>query len=373
MQLSLQTFSGLVQGMAASVQASAAQLLDLTVGSTLRAILESSASVGLWMQWLILLVLQMTRAATSSGADLDSWMADFSLTRLPATAASGVVTFSRFSAVASALIPVGALVRTIDGSQTFSVVMDTTAPGWTQQLGGYSLGVGMASLDVPVVSTTLGTCGNVLANTITVLATALSGVDSVTNQTAFINGIDQESDAAFRSRFQGYLASRSQATLAAVEYAINSVQQGLNYSILENENPLGETQLGNFVVFVDDGSGYPSSSLLSTVQQAIDAIRPVGSTFGVFAPAVVQVAISLVVAPASNNVSATLPQIVQAVQNYVNSLPIGVSLALSRIIQVAYDSGPGIINVTDVLLNDEPADVIIQPSQVVKSATVLVS
>ena len=53
MQLSLRTFDTLVQSMAAAVQASAAQLLDLTVGSTLRAVLEANASIGLWMQWLI--------------------------------------------------------------------------------------------------------------------------------------------------------------------------------------------------------------------------------------------------------------------------------------------------------------------------------
>src|SRR5277367_1212082 len=97
MQLSLQNFTTLVQNMAASVQSSAAQLLDLTVGSTLRAILEANASVALWMQWLILQVLQTTRASTSAGTDLDSWMADFSLTRLPAVAATGVVTFTRFT------------------------------------------------------------------------------------------------------------------------------------------------------------------------------------------------------------------------------------------------------------------------------------
>ena len=81
MQLSLRTFDTMVQSMAAAVQASAAQLLDLTVGSTLRAVLEANASIGLWMQWLILLVLRTTRAATSSGDDLDSWMADLTLTR----------------------------------------------------------------------------------------------------------------------------------------------------------------------------------------------------------------------------------------------------------------------------------------------------
>src|ERR1700722_17609514 len=136
MQLPLQTFTTLVQGMAASVQSTAAQLLDLTVGSTLRAILEATASVALWMQWLILQVLQMTRAATSVGPDLDSWMADFSLTRLPASSASGVVTFSRFNSNLQALVPLGSLVRTTDGTQTFAVTSDTTAPGWNSIQNG---------------------------------------------------------------------------------------------------------------------------------------------------------------------------------------------------------------------------------------------
>ncbi len=87
MQLSLQNFSSLVQTMAASVQAASRQLLDLTVGSVLRAVLEANASIALWMQWLILQVLQMTRAATSTGADLDSWMADFAL--VPAAGGPG--------------------------------------------------------------------------------------------------------------------------------------------------------------------------------------------------------------------------------------------------------------------------------------------
>ena len=83
MQLPLQTFSTLVANAAAAVQGSARQLVDLTIGSTLRAVLEANASLALWMQWLILLVLRTTRAATSTGADLDTWVADFGLARLP--------------------------------------------------------------------------------------------------------------------------------------------------------------------------------------------------------------------------------------------------------------------------------------------------
>lgn len=374
MQLSLQTFSTLVQGMAATVQAAASQLLDLTVGSTLRAMLEASASVALWMQWLILLVLQMTRAATSSGADLDSWMADFSLTRLPASPASGTVTVSRYNASVTALVPVGTLVRTIDGSQTFAVTADSTAGGWNQQLYGYVLGVGMTSLDVPVIAQLPGSGGNVQANMITVLAAALAGIDSVTNAAAFVNGIDAESDVAFRLRFQNFLESRSRATITSVEYAISTVQQGLSYAIQENQNSTGQFQLGSFVVVLDDGSGYPSNSLLSAVQQAINQIRPVSVTFAVFPPVVTQVNVSLSVTTADgSDVTFVAPQIVTAIQDYINSLPVGVSLPVSRIVQIAYAAAQNIANVTQVLLNNQALDVTLPSHGVVKSGAIVVS
>ena len=44
--------------------------------------------------------------------------------------------------------------------------------------------------------------------------------------------------------------------------------------------------MGHFVVTVDDGTGGPSASLLATVQQAVDAIRPVGTSFAVQGPVV---------------------------------------------------------------------------------------
>ena len=67
MQLSLQNFTTLVQNMAAAVQSTATQLLDLTVGSTLRAILEANASLALWLQWLILQVRNRSKTRAALG------------------------------------------------------------------------------------------------------------------------------------------------------------------------------------------------------------------------------------------------------------------------------------------------------------------
>src|SRR5271168_1385912 len=130
MNLNLKGFSQLVEDMGAALQSSASSLIDVSVGSIVRAIFEANASVVLWLQWLVLQVLQTTRASTSNGSDLDSWMADFGLTRLPAIPSTGIVTFSRFVNSLSATIPTGAVVKSTDGSLSFSVTEDQTLSIW---------------------------------------------------------------------------------------------------------------------------------------------------------------------------------------------------------------------------------------------------
>lgn len=374
MQLSFQTFGSLVENMAASVQSASSQILDLTVGSVTRALLEANASVGLWMQWLILQVLQSTRAATSTGPDLDSWMADMTLTRLPAVAAIGRVTFSRFTPNAPALIPVGALVRTADGSQSFSITAEPLNTSWNQALNGFSLPAGVAALSVPVVAMVAGSAGNVQADTITLLATAVPGVDTVVNPDPLQGGLDAELDAAFRARFQNFIQSRSRATPLAVGYAVSSIQQGLNYTIQENVDNSGEPLMGNFVVTVDDGSGYPNPGLLSTIQGAVEAVRPIGSTFSVQPPTVITSNVTLTIATSAGIMKSSLVQPVSdAISAYINTLPIGAALPITRVAQLAYDATAGISNVSQVALNGSNADIVPPVTGVVKAGSVAIN
>ena len=374
MQLSLQTFTTLVQNMAAAVQSAATQLLDLTVGSVMRAVLEANASVALWMQWLILQVLQMTRAATSIGSDLDSWMADMSLARLPAVPAVGAVTFSRYTATSTSLVPVGVLVRTSDGTLTFSITSDATNSVWSADLDGYCMNPGVGSISVPIVAQTAGGAGNVLANTISVIATAMPGVDLVTNSAATRNGLDAEGDAAFRDRFQNYLQSLSRATLEAVGYAISSIQQGLDFVIAENVDTSGLGRMGSFVITVDDGSGYPPSSLLSTVYSSVNSVRPIGSVFSVQPPTVtlanVTIAIALASATSSANVILT---VASSITSYINSLTVGEVLPITRLAQVAYDADSAVINVTLIQVNGGVADIVPGSMGIIKAGSVLVN
>lgn len=359
MQLSLQNFSTLVEGMAASVQGAATTLLDLTVGSVLRAILEANASVVLWLQWLIVQTLSATRLATSSGADCDSFGADFGFARLPAVAASGQVIFSRFTPSLQALIPVGASVTTANNRLSFLVVADMANPAYSAAQGGYVLAANIASVNALVVAAVPGAAGNVQAGAISLLSSAISGVDTVTNGVALTGGLDAESDGAFRARFGNYLAGLSKATNVAIGSAVAGIMQGLSYAVVENLNQAGAVQMGHFVVTVDDGTGVPSASLLSTVQQAVDAIRPVGTSFAVQGPVVTaaNVSMTLTTDGAADHAQA-IAAVAAAMEGYIASLPVGGTLSYTKLAQLAYDAASSVTNISGLLLNGGTADIV---------------
>jgi uncharacterized phage protein gp47/JayE len=372
--LPLQNFSSLVSGMAAAVQGACQQLLDLTVGSVLRAVLEANASVALWMQWLIMLVLQTTRAATSTETDLDTWVADFGVTRLPGTAANGVVTMSRWTPTLQALIPVGALARTSDGGQAFAVTTDPTNTAWSASQNGYVVPAGVASVAVPVTAEGVGIAGNVQAGTVTLLATAIPGIDTVTNAAAFSGGLDAEADAALRARFSLFIDSRNRATVIAVQNAIISVQQGLAWALTENQDPSGAARPGFFTVTLNDGTGAPPQMLLQEVATAINLVRPVGTSFAVVAPQIVTVDVSLSLQVAVGApVSVVLANIVSAITSFINGLAIGAGLPASRLVQVAYDADPGVTNVTGLLLNGSASDLTVGPMGLLAPGTITVN
>lgn len=372
MQLSLQNFTTLVQNMAAAVQGAASTLLDLTVGSVLRAILEANASLALWMQWLIVQVLATTRLATSTGSDCDSFGADFGFVRLPAVAAVGQVTFARFTPTAAAYVPTGTVVSTSDNSQSFTVTADSTNPAFNGT--GYTLAAGVANLTVPVVAATAGSAGNVQIGTIAVLSSAIAGVDTVQNSLALTGGLDAESDTAFRTRFGSYLASLSKATDVAIGAAISAIQQGLTYTITENVDQTGAQQLGHFVVTVDNGTGVPPSWLLGEVQEAVDAVRPVGSSFSVQGPIVTDANVSMTLTtPAAVSHQNVVAAVAAGIESYVAGLGVGQTLNYTRLAQLAYAASSGVSNVSAVLLNGGTADLTPPLFGVVRSGTVAVS
>lgn len=373
------SFSQVVSNMVAAAKSAASIALDFTTGSINLALVQSVAGVALWLQGLILQVLLQSRASTSQGADLDSWCADFAFPRRAAVAASGQLTFSRFQPSAAAVIPVGAIVATAVGGAQITVTADpanglygaaAAGPG----LAGYTLAPGVASGTVPAMAILSGAAGNVTAGAISLLMQAINGIDMVTNALPFAGGADAEADAAFRLRFQSFINTLMKGTDAALGVALNALQPGLTFAILENIKPDLTARNGFVTIVLDDGSGAPSGTLLQAAAAAVEAVRCAGIGIGVIPPSILTANIALaVVSTIPSQHAQDVAAATAALQLYVDALPVGAALPYARLAQLAFDASPNIANVTGATLNGGMADLTASAVQVIKAGAIAVS
>ncbi len=132
--------------------------------------------------------------------------------------------------------------------------------------------------------------------------------------------------------------------------------------------------MGHFVVTVDDGTGNPSENLLATVQQAVDAIRPVGTSFAVQGPEVTVANVSMTLTtdgPADH--AQAVAAVATAVEAYVAALPVGGALSYTRLAQLAYDGASTVTNISGLLLNGATADIIPGSFGAVRTGVITVS
>ncbi len=358
MQFNTRNFSELVQRQAAAIQGRARQLLDFSIGSVLRAIVESNAGIALWLQSEALRVLLTTRAATSSGADLDSFVGDYGLSRLGAQSSIGTVTFSRYTPSAQAIIPVGALVKTLDGALTFQVVADSSNSAFNSGFNGYVLGAGIASLSVPVEALNPGAASNIAANFIGLIASSIPYVDTVTNAGAISGGGDAESDDSLRARFVNYILSLSRGTVAAIIFAVTNLRLGLQATVVENENFDGTPNPGFLCVTVstsDATNPVPPDAVLAQAMKEVDAYRAGGIWAGCFACKVqpINVQMQLTMAPGYDQ-QKLVGDVGQTIRGYINTLPLGAPLYQSKLTQLALSTSPGVLAV--ILLQITPGN-----------------
>lgn len=371
--LPLLQFADLVQRFAAGARASAAgRALDFTVGSVFRALGEGQAALLLWMQWLVLIVLRQTRLSTSVGAEVDTFVQDFGMARLGGTAATGQATLSRYAPTQAALVLPGATMRTADLTATFQVAADPAHPLWSTVTGaqpGYLVPAGTASADVPVQCLAVGSAGNIGAGTLTLLSSAIAGIDTVANAAAFTNGLDDESDAAVQARFPLYVSGLSKATQDAVLSAIASVQAGLTAQVAE-----ALPRPGWVTVWVDDGSGTPSADLVARCFVAVDAVRALGINYAVLAPSVRRPAVvaHLLTVPGTDH-NAAVGAAVAAASRYLNTLPLGAGASFVQLARAVAEASPDILDVPLLTLDGGGSGIPGAQGQAVRAGSVAVS
>lgn len=373
MAISTQTFSQYVSNAVAAIQAAAAQLVDLTVGSIELAYVQANSAIALWLQGLVLQAAALTRFASSFGPDADSWGADYGFLRLGAFFASGQVTFARFTATNQAVIPVGSLVQTADGTQGFAVIADTTQSAYNASLQAYIIPAGTNSCNATVQSLSGAAAANVIAGAISILAQSIPFVDTVSNAAPTTGGADPESDTAYHARFPQFIASLSRATKAAISFAIQSLGPNVNFTLTENQTLGGVFQPGFFFVIADNGTGSPPGSFLTQVGNAVEAVRGESITYAIFAPTLVNANVVMVLTTAAGFTHATVvAAVIAALQAQINALPIGADLPYNFLSSIAF-SVPGVSNVTGITLNSGTSDLVTTATQIIKLGTATVS
>lgn len=373
MPLPTKTFNELVSDQVTAIQ-SVAGNFEFATGSFALASVEANAGVALWLQGVMLQLLAYSRATSCTGVDLDSWMADYAFVRLGAVSASGNVTFARATPTNAAFIESGFQVQTSVGSIVYAVYADPTNPNYNPFTDGYDINPGVTSISVPVIALVPGAAGNASAGSINELIQPIVGVDTVTNPLAFTNGADQESDQAFRDRFFLYFNSLSKATLLAVQATVASIQSNIVYNIAERINISGATELGFFTVIIDDGSGAPPASLIQTVSDAVNRVRPLTVNYSVYpvVPLTANIAVNVVKNPLYHD-SDIEADIKAAIANFFTSLTIGDTLIFNRLYQVIYDSTPGIRVITSLLINGATSNIVANFKERVYAGTVTIS
>lgn len=390
--LPTQSFTTIVNNTVAGIQGRANSLLNFSIGSTLRAIVEGFAGLFLWFQALVLQLLTACRLSTATGLDVDTFTVDFmpalsgsqtaalpnGSPRLGAQYATGQVTFARLTAGSNSIFIPAALsvgvdsngnpkitnagtnaaaeAQTNDLSQTFVVTADATFGTYSSVLGGYTLNAAVSSIIVPVQALVAGAAGNVQAGAVNTMISALPGIDTVTNVAAFINGANQESDSALKARFADYILGLSRGDYYGLQSSILGAGVTVQWTLTEGYNYDGSYHPGYFFVVADDGSGSPTAAFLQTITTAANAVRPLGIQCAVFSPVILIANVSMTITTATGyDHNFVVAQVAALIATNINSLGLGNSLPFSILASWAY-SIPGVTSVQSVLLNGASGD-----------------
>ena len=123
---------------------------------------------------------------------------------------------------------------------------------------------------------TLGTIGNVPANTITEFLTNYDGLTSVNNPEAAYDGFDREDDETYRQRILDYLAEdATNANEAQYEKWAREVE-GIQKAVIKSAEVMGPGKVGVYISAIGDVP--VSEELKQAVFDHIDAVQPINAT-----------------------------------------------------------------------------------------------
>lgn len=331
-----------------ALQSLGSKITDFNVGSGARSLFEVLSASLSNQSLLVDQVVTDTRLATATGDALDAKAADYLVTRLSGSQASGVVRVSRESGLDSILIPSGFRLTTRPVVGQPSVTMATTAEA---VMAGDDGGDPDTYVDVPVTTIGVGKLGNLSQGTVVVPESPILGViadGGYVVQVAFEGGADQEDDDRLRQRVrlevQGRANGRKESFLAAALGTLGVVSANALRAGDTNEG--GTVTAGTVEVYYEG-----AASLLAAVTLACEGRSTFDQDVVVAqADAVALLADFEVTALDGTDEAALEAAIKAAVVAYVTGIGVGGTVLYASVIR-AIMGVPGVISV-NVPFND---------------------
>jgi uncharacterized phage protein gp47/JayE len=373
MPLTTKTWNQIVTGLVTALTSpvtGTAKISNTRSGSIALAAAQSIASAIISVYQAIRNVYAQTRLGTSNDAGVESYINDFGLTGLPATAATAGLNMHRNVSGAQLLVPPGGIVQTPVGAIQFKIIADAAQPAWNASLGAYVFGASDTDKTVTIQALVAGAAGLVTANTITQIVSGIVGIDSVTNPSGSSGGANAETSAAKRVRFVNFISSLSKATAGAIGAAIAGVQAGLTYQLGDALTFANAAFPGGFTAVVDDGSGAIGGGTITAITTAIRAVKALGIAFNVYAPTNVTVGVTVnIVAAGGYTLAQADAAAVTAITNYINTRGVGVLVSYSAMGNVIA-ALPSTASYNTLRVNTGTIDIPIAWNQLARAGTV---
>lgn len=347
MGLTLKSFQDVLKGMADWVTQQSNKLVDFTTGSMIRTLLEAVATEVEEFYYRTYKNFQWSVE--------NSIYNSFNFQPQPAVKANGSLTLTFSNALTSTLtIPIGTQFATTGQN-----------PLYFQTTSAYTISVGATTASITVYCTTPGTIGNVGANTITVMTNPISVVSTVTNPSAFLTGMDEETPAQRKARFANYVNTRARGTKRALEYGTLEVSGVAGVYV-------DDSQLGVVTVYAYDSAGNLSSTLQTSIQNNLENYRTAGIPVLVtpIVKLTTDVSVTLTVTSLYNTTS--FIQYVQTqITNYLNAFSASDPLYLSNL--NAFIRGLDTTGILNVQITTPTADIITAKYQLIRAGNVTVT
>ena len=331
MSLKIKSIKEILSTLIVNITSRTKKITDFNVGSATRTLLES---IALQLEEFYFDMRQNVEYAIENAI-----YNAFGFERIAETKASGYVTVTFVEALPnSMIISMGTVfstslqyIKVIQFKSTEDVIADK----------------GSLSVMVPVECTTGGTDGNVNAGEIKVMVTGSNMIESVTNQTAFVNGINEETTMERKHRFREYIRSLSKATRDSIAYGTKEVD-GITGVWVD------DSYIGFVRVYTHDKDGNLSDELKQAVLTNLEKYRAAGVEVEVLPIVRKETNISMFfVLKDEVALSDYLPNIKQLIVDYLNSFEVASNLYMTNLIGTITENYKDVIVTFDVLEGED--------------------